>query len=79
MSLLWAHQVGLVKQRPRNLGAKLVIAAHREERLKALVETLPDAEISYAVANVTNKEEVQAVVDLAVNKYGRVDVLYNSI
>lgn len=59
-------------------GAKLVIAARREERLKAIVETLPDAKISYAVADVTKKEEVQAVVDLAVKKYGRVDVLYNN-
>lgn len=53
-------------------GAKLVIAARREDRLKALVETLPDAEISYAVADVTNKVEVQAVVDFAIKKYGRV-------
>src|SRR3954466_7837459 len=59
-------------------GAKLVIAARREDRLKALVEKLPNAEISYAVADVTNKEEVQAVVDLAIEKYGRVDVLYNN-
>jgi hypothetical protein len=41
-------------------GAKLVIAARREDRLKALVESLPNAEISYAAADVTNKEEVQA-------------------
>ncbi len=59
-------------------GAKLVIAARREDRLKALVKSLPNAEISYAVADVSNKEEVQAVVDLAVEKYGRVDVLYNN-
>ncbi|MES5261667.1 SDR family oxidoreductase [Priestia megaterium] len=59
-------------------GAKVVIAARREDRLKALVESLPNAEISYAVADVTNKDEVQAVVDLAVEKYGRVDVLYNN-
>jgi NADP-dependent 3-hydroxy acid dehydrogenase YdfG len=59
-------------------GAKLVIAARREDRLKTLVESLPNADISYAVADVTNKEEVQAVADLAVEKYGRVDVLYNN-
>ncbi|PLR66985.1 SDR family oxidoreductase [Bacillus sp. UMB0893] len=59
-------------------GAKVMIAARREDRLKALVESLPNAEISYAVADVTNKDEVQAVVDLAVEKYGRVDVLYNN-
>ncbi|WP_379968259.1 SDR family oxidoreductase [Ectobacillus sp. sgz5001026] len=59
-------------------GAKLVIAARREDRLKALIESLPNAEISYAVADVSKKEEVQAVVDLAVEKYGRIDVLYNN-
>lgn len=59
-------------------GAKLVIAARREDRLKALVESLPNAEISYSVADVINKEDVQAVVDLAFEKYGRVDVLYNN-
>ncbi|WP_375347534.1 SDR family oxidoreductase (plasmid) [Priestia megaterium] len=59
-------------------GAKVVIAARREDRLKALVESLPNTEISYAVADVTNKDEVQAVVDLAIEKYGRVDVLYNN-
>jgi NADP-dependent 3-hydroxy acid dehydrogenase YdfG len=59
-------------------GARLVIAARRGDRLKALVETLPDAEISYLAADVSNKEEVQAVVDLAIEKYGRVDVLYNN-
>ncbi|MEH7314024.1 SDR family oxidoreductase [Priestia megaterium] len=59
-------------------GAKLVIAARREDRLKTLVDSLPNAEISHAVADVTNKEEVQAVVDLAIKKYGRVDVFYNN-
>lgn len=59
-------------------GAKLVIAARREERLKSLVASLPGAEISYTVADVSKKEDVQAVVDLAVEKYGRVDVLYNN-
>ena len=59
-------------------GAKLVIAARREDRLKALVESLPNTEITYAIGDVTNKEEIQAVVDLAVKKYGRVDVLYNN-
>jgi len=59
-------------------GANLVIAARREDRLKDLVDSLPDAEISYAVADVSKREEVQAVVDLAFEKYGRVDVLYNN-
>lgn len=59
-------------------GAKLVICARREDRLKALVESLPNADITFAVADVTDKDEVQAVVDLAVEKHGRVDVLFNN-
>ena len=59
-------------------GARLVIAARREDRLKALVESLPNAEITYAVADVTKKEDIQAVIDLAIEKYGRIDVLYNN-
>lgn len=59
-------------------GAKLVIAARREERLKKLAESLPEAEIYYQKADVTNREEVQAVVDLAVEKFGRLDVIYNN-
>jgi NADP-dependent 3-hydroxy acid dehydrogenase YdfG len=59
-------------------GAKLVIAARREDRLKALIKSLPNTEISYAVTDVTNKDEVQAVIDLAFEKYGRVDVLFNN-
>ena len=59
-------------------GAKLVIAARREDRLKALVESLPNTDISCMVADVTNKDEVESVVDFAVEKHGRVDVLFNN-
>lgn len=59
-------------------GAKLVIAARREDRLKALIESLPNTDISFMVADVTNKDEVEAVVDLAIEKHGRVDVLFNN-
>jgi hypothetical protein len=38
--------------------------------LKSLAESLSNVKISYALANVTNKEDVQAVVDLAMKKYG---------
>lgn len=59
-------------------GAKLVISARREDRLKALVESLPNTDISFMVADVTNNDEVQAVIDLALEKHGRVDVLFNN-
>lgn len=65
-------------QKLAETGAKLVVAARREDRLKTLVESLPNADISYVVADVTDKDQVQAVVDLALEKYGRVDVLFNN-
>jgi len=40
--------------------------------------SLPEACISTIKADVTNFEEVQAVVDYAVDKYGRIDVMYNN-
>ncbi|GMA47586.1 SDR family oxidoreductase [Tetragenococcus muriaticus] len=61
-----------------NEGAKLIIAARREERLKELAEELKESSIIYKVADVTDKEQVQSVVDLAVNTYGRIDVLFNN-
>lgn len=65
-------------QKLAEMGAKIVVAARREDRLKRLVESLPNAEISYAVADVTDKDQVQSVIDLALEKYGRVDVLFNN-
>lgn len=65
-------------KRLANSGAKLVIAARREDRLKTLIEELPNAEIYYKKADVTNRSEIQDVVDLAIEKFGRLDVIYNN-
>ncbi|WP_080873546.1 SDR family oxidoreductase [Oceanobacillus timonensis] len=59
-------------------GAKLVIAARRLDRLEAIKEAFPEADIHIQEADVTNYEDVQKVVDLAMNTYGRIDVLYNN-
>lgn len=59
-------------------GAKLVIASRREEKLKALADTLMESNIAYKSADVTNFDEVNAVIDMAMELHGRVDVLYNN-
>lgn len=59
-------------------GAKLVIASRREEKLKALADSLPGCDIAYRSADVSNYDAVKAVVDLAMELHGRVDVLYNN-
>lgn len=59
-------------------GAKLVIASRREEKLKALADTLTESDIAYQAADVTDFDQVKAVIDMAVELHGRVDVLYNN-
>lgn len=58
-------------------GARLVLAARREERIKALSEDLGE-NVFYQKADVTNRQQVKAVIDLALEKFGRIDVMYNN-
>lgn len=58
-------------------GAKLVLAARREERIKALAEDLGE-QVFYQKADVTDRQQVQQVIDLAIEKFGRIDVMYNN-
>lgn len=59
-------------------GGRLVIAARREEKLKEIADSLPDADINYLKADVTNYEEVKRVIDYAMEKYGCIDVVFNN-
>ena len=54
-------------------GAKLVIAARRQERLIAIKKELPEATILVQQADVTKEEEVQRVIKLTMEKYGRIE------
>ncbi|WP_328911104.1 glucose 1-dehydrogenase [Streptomyces sp. NBC_00234] len=61
-------------------GAKVVLAARREERLAALVGELRDkgAEAAYVVTDVSVADEVSRAVDFAVSTYGRLDSAFNN-
>ncbi|MFD3656794.1 glucose 1-dehydrogenase [Streptomyces sp. 24-1644] len=61
-------------------GAKVVLAARREERLAALVGELRDkgAEAAYVVTDVSVAEDVSRAVDFAVSTYGRLDSAFNN-
>ncbi|MFD1410970.1 SDR family oxidoreductase [Lapidilactobacillus gannanensis] len=59
-------------------GAKLTIAARRMNRLEKIVQNNSEAEILPVAADVAKAEEVQNVIDKTVEKYGRVDVLFNN-
>ncbi len=59
-------------------GAKLVIGARREERLKGLAKSLPGAEIVYRAADVTKPDDMEALAKLARDKHGRIDAIFNN-
>lgn len=61
-------------------GAIVVLGARRMERIRALAEELTaTGSRALAVAtDVTDAAQVQALVDAAVQAYGRIDVLINN-
>ncbi|WP_043527594.1 SDR family oxidoreductase [Litchfieldella xinjiangensis] len=61
-------------------GAKLVLAARREERLKALADAIvkEGGEAIYQVTDVTDRDQMASLAKTARDKYGRIDVLINN-
>jgi NADP-dependent 3-hydroxy acid dehydrogenase YdfG len=61
-------------------GATVVLGARRSDRLHALVDeiTRKGGAAFLRVTDVTDPAQVQALVDAAVEKYGRVDVIVNN-
>ena len=57
-------------------GARLVLGARRTDRLEALAARLGDA--AYVRTDVTRREDLEALVGLARERYGRLDVLVNN-
>ncbi|MDR3685627.1 MAG: SDR family oxidoreductase [Coriobacteriia bacterium] len=57
-------------------GARLVLAARRTDRLEALAAELPDA--LAITTDMRKPDQVRRMVDGAVERYGRVDVLVNN-
>ena len=63
-----------------NLGAKVVLGARREENLKAIVEDIvaDGGQAAYLPTDVSRKDDVQALVQKAVDIFGRMDVIVNN-
>ena len=61
-------------------GATVVLGARRAERLQTLVDELTrmGGKATAFVTDVTDATQVQALVDAAVEKYGRIDVILNN-
>lgn len=59
-------------------GAKVVLGARREEKLKLLVDEIQRAggQAVYQVLDVVDFEENAAIVELAIRTFGRLDVIF---
>jgi len=61
-------------------GAHVVIGARRVERLQALASSIRSegGTVEFQALDVTRLEEMQSIVDLAITRYGRLDVVINN-
>ncbi len=61
-------------------GAKVVITGRTEKTLKQVVEEAgkEGLKIDYLVSDVAKEEDCKAAVDYAINKYSRIDILFNN-
>jgi NADP-dependent 3-hydroxy acid dehydrogenase YdfG len=59
------------------LGAKVVLAARREDQLKALVGELGNNSI-YVKTDVSKRTDLDNLIRQAIEKFGQVDVLWNN-
>ncbi|MGX8177283.1 SDR family oxidoreductase [Exiguobacterium artemiae] len=59
-------------------GATLMLAARRLERLQDIRDAYPQADIRIKQADVTQFDQVEAVIQEANSAFGRIDVLFNN-
>ncbi|WP_339035982.1 SDR family oxidoreductase [Mammaliicoccus sciuri] len=59
-------------------GAKLVLGARRVDRLEKIQQKIGHDSVSIKKTDVTNPDEVNALIDTAYNDFGRIDVLINN-
>ena len=61
-------------------GARVVLGARREDKLAQIVNEIKakGGKAVYLITDVTRKEQVQALVNIAVSTYGKIDVLINN-
>ncbi|KRN13178.1 short-chain dehydrogenase oxidoreductase [Fructilactobacillus fructivorans] len=60
-------------------GAKVVVGSRNEEKLERMADEVDHPEnFAYKLTDVTKKDQVQALVDLAIDKFGKLDVIYNN-
>ena len=62
------------------VGAKVVLAARRKEKLAEIVSTIIEngGQASYVMVDVQNRVDLTKLVDKAITEYGKLDVMVNN-
>ena len=60
------------------LGAKVVLGARREDKLKELCDELGSDSAIYKATDVTSKEQMHALAQHGIDTFGRIDSLVNN-
>ncbi len=58
-------------------GARLMLAARREDRLEKIADSLGDT-VAYQVTDVTQEPQVRALAEATLKRFGQIDVLVNN-
>lgn len=59
-------------------GANVVFGARRQSKLDDLAAGLPDTHIAYTVTDVSKHDDMCRLANLALARFGRIDVLFNN-
>jgi len=59
-------------------GAKVLVTGRRKEKLEEFAASLPADSIAFFAGDVTIIEDAEAMVDTAVEKFGKLDILVNN-
>ena len=59
------------------MGAKIVMAARRREELEHIAQNIEaqGGKVAYAVCDVTKEEDCKHLVDVAIERFGRIDIM----
>ena len=59
------------------MGAKIVMAARRREELERIAQNIEaqGGKVAYAVCDVTKEEDCKHLVDVAIERFGRIDIM----
>ena len=68
----------VVGQKLANSGASLILAARDTDKLNSLAAQLSTSKIITVPTNITNPQEVETLMEKAVNHFGKIDVLVNA-